>query len=258
MKFAACIEYDGSLFSGWQKQIATETVQERVEQALSLVANEKIITVVAGRTDARVHATGQIIHFKTSAIRPMHSWVMGGNKNLPQGAAIKWVQPVADDFHARYGALERSYRYIIFNRIVRPTFLHGRVYWNHFSLDEKQMHRAGQFLLGEHDYSTFRAVGCQAKHPVREIKKLNVSRKGEMVYIDVTANAFLYNMVRIISGSLMMVGQGKVAPEWIKEILEAKDRTIGGVTAPASGLYFIGPKYNDSYDLPTCQDYPQL
>ena len=258
MKFAACIEYNGSLFSGWQKQVATETVQECVEHALSTVANEKITTVVAGRTDANVHATGQVVHFETSVTRSMYSWIMGANKNLPQSAAIKWVVPVADDFHARYGALERSYRYIIFNRTVRPTFLHKRVYWKHALLDEKKMHRAGQFLLGEHDYSSFRAVGCQAKHPVREIKKLNVHRKGELIYIDITANAFLYNMVRIISGSLIMVGQGKTAPEWIKEVLEARDRTIGGITSPASGLYFIGPKYNDSYGLPQCRDYPQL
>lgn len=257
-KFAACVEYDGSAFRGWQRQPQVDTIQFRVEKALSRVANESIDTVVAGRTDAGVHATGQVIHFESSARRQEYEWVMGGNSNLPKGIALKWVTPIASNFHARHKAFQRSYRYVILNRPVRPTYLSNYVTWFYQPLDEKKMHQAGQYLLGEHNFTSFRAVGCQASHPVRTIKMLTVSRDSEMIYIDITANAFLYNMVRIISGALMRVGQGKERPEWVRKVLLAQDRTVCSATAPSSGLYFVGPQYDPDYGLPSLDNRPRF
>ncbi|MDH3354847.1 MAG: tRNA pseudouridine(38-40) synthase TruA, partial [Chromatiales bacterium] len=257
MRIAMAVEYDGSGYSGWQLQKDTSrTIQAVVESAISRVADEPIKVTVAGRTDSGVHASEQIIHFDTSAERTERSWVLGSNTNLPKDVAILSAQPVSDEFHARFSAIRRSYRFVIYQRNVRPTFLAGRVTWTHKQLELDRMVAASRYLLGEHDFSSFRAVGCQANSPVRTMTKLEVSQSGPYIYIDIEANAFLYHMVRNIAGVLMTIGAGEAEPEWCEEVLKLKDRTKGGVTAPAAGLYLVGVKYPDEFGLK--QPYPNL
>ncbi len=250
MRIAAILEYDGSRFSGWQRQEQTRTVQAVVEAALSKVADEAIQVTVAGRTDAGVHAAGQVIHFDTSAARSDYSWVRGANSNLPSEIALLWAGPVADGFHARYSATGRHYHYIILNRPIRPTYLAQRVTHEYRLLDEAAMQRASQYLLGEHDFTSFRATECQAKSPVRQLRALDVTRHGELVHIRVYANAFLQHMVRNIAGVLMTVGAGEREPSWAKEVLEARDRRVGGVTAAPDGLYLREIEYPETFKLP--------
>jgi tRNA pseudouridine38-40 synthase len=256
MKFAACIEYDGSPFFGWQRLSHGPTVQGHVEQALSQVAAEPIAVVCAGRTDSGVHGIGQIIHFETSAQRPVRGWLFGTNAHLPDGVAMRWIQPVADDFHARFSARSRRYRYIILNRQARPALLHNRVCWQHGELDAEAMHQAAQVLVGEQDFSSFRAAGCQARHAVREILSLQVSRERDFIYIDIVANAFLHHMVRNIAGSLLKVGAGERPTEWVGEVLGQRDRTLAGITAPAAGLYFVHVDYPEHFGLPAVYTLP--
>ena len=256
MKLAACIEYDGSPYYGWQRLAHGPTVQAHVEQALSQVAAEPISVVCAGRTDTGVHGIGQIIHFETQAIRPERGWLFGTNAHLPDSIAMRWIQPVAEYFHARFSAHTRRYRYIILNRQSRPALLSQRVCWQHQRLDADNMHQAAQVLIGEQDFSSFRAAGCQARHAMREILELNVSRTGDFIYIDIVANAFLHHMVRNIVGSLLKVGSGERPVTWIAEVLALKDRTKAGVTAPAAGLYFVHVTYPDVFGLPTTYTLP--
>lgn len=256
MKFAACIEYDGSQFYGWQRLSHAPTVQEAVEHALTKVAAEPIAVTCAGRTDTGVHGIGQIIHFETAAIRPERGWLFGTNVNLPDGVSMRWIQPVADDFHARFSAYARRYRYIILNREARPALLQKRVYWQHNRLDVDAMHAAGQVLIGEQDFSSFRAAGCQARHAIREITELQVSRDRDFVYVDIVANAFLHHMVRNIVGSLVKIGAGEKPREWLAELLSWQDRTKAGITAPASGLYFVHVSYPEVFGLPTSYTLP--
>ncbi|MEJ2345508.1 MAG: tRNA pseudouridine(38-40) synthase TruA [Gammaproteobacteria bacterium] len=236
--------------SGWQAQPGSRTVQGVVEQAVSTVANHPVGVVCAGRTDSGVHAVGQVIHFDTHAERRPRSWALGCNVNLPRDVTVLWARPVAEDFHARFGAVRRSYRYAILNRMTRPAVLRDRVCWHHQPLDVAPMALAGAHLEGEHDFSSFRALSCQARHPVRTIYSLSVKRAGDFVYIDVTANAFLHHMVRNIAGVLMAVGAGERPPRWTRQLLEARDRTVGGVTAPPGGLYLVSVTYPRSHDLP--------
>lgn len=257
MKLAACIEYDGTTFCGWQRLSHANTVQTEVEKALSYVANEPIEAVCAGRTDSGVHASGQIIHFETQAERPMRGWLFGSNVKLPDGVSLRWVQPVADDFHARFSALSRRYRYVILNRWAKPAILKRQVAWYHHALDADAMHLAAQALIGEHDFSSFRASGCQATHARREIRSLEVSRKGDFIYVDIVANAFLHHMVRNIVGSLLEVGGGEQKVEWMAELLAKQDRTLGGMTAPASGLYFVYVEYPARFELPANYILPE-
>ncbi|WMP16636.1 tRNA pseudouridine(38-40) synthase TruA [Thiothrix lacustris] len=256
MKFAACIEYDGSPFYGWQRLSHGPTVQGSVEQALSRVANEEVSVVCAGRTDSGVHGIGQIIHFETSATRPLRGWLFGTNAHLPDGVSMRWIQPVTDDFHARFSARARRYRYVILNRPARPALLHNRVYWQHGELDVAAMHEAAQALLGEQDFSSFRAAGCQARHAMREMIEISVSREGDFIYVDLRANAFLHHMVRNIVGSLLKVGAGERPLTWMGELLALKDRTQAGMTAPASGLYFVHVDYPEHFKLPTTYQLP--
>lgn len=258
MKFAACIEYDGSPFFGWQRLSHAPTVQEHVERALSQVAAEPIQVVCAGRTDSGVHAIGQVIHFETSAQRPERGWLFGTNAHLPDGVAMRWIQPVADEFHARFSAYSRRYRYIILNRLPRPALLHKRVYWLHGALDAGVMHQAAQVLIGELDFSSFRAAGCQARHAIREITAVQVSREQGFIYIDIAANAFLHHMVRNIVGSLLKVGAGERPPEWMAELLALRDRTQAGMTAPADGLYFVHVDYPQTFGLPATYTLPHF
>lgn len=250
MRMAAILEYDGAAFSGWQRQPHAPSVQAAVEDALSKVADAAVTVTVAGRTDAGVHATAQVIHFDTSAARSPHGWLRGTNSNLPRGIAVLWAREVTDDFHARYGAIEREYRYVILNRPVRPTYLAGRIAHAYRELDIERMNAGAGLLIGTHDFNAYRAAECQAKSPVRELRRLAVERNGETVTITATANAFLHHMVRNIAGVLMTIGAREREPGWAREILESRDRTQGGITAPPDGLYLARVTYPERFGLP--------
>ncbi len=250
MRIAIGVEYFGSAFHGWQAQGDVDTVQERLEKALSKVANHSVRVHCAGRTDAGVHGLGQVIHFDTTADRSSRNWLLGTNVNLPQDINVNWVQPVADSFHARFSALSRSYRYIILNRTTRSAVWHNRAVWIHRPLDAVRMQQAGTNLIGTHDFSSYRALGCQAKSPVRSVHSLEVRREGEMIIIDITANAFLHHMVRNIAGVLIAIGKCERPVEWSRQVLEYRDRTLGGVTAPPDGLYFVQVEYPPEFNLP--------
>lgn len=258
MRIAFGVEYDGTEFNGWQKQHGVRTVQECVERALSAVADHEVEVTCAGRTDAGVHGLGQVIHADVAARRTLRSWVLGANSNLPRDVSILWAQPVDERFHARFSALRRRYRYVILNRMVRPGLQRHRVCWIHRPLDERRMAKAAEHLLGEHDFSSFRAVACQAKHPVRTLYRLDVTRRGEYVVLDVEANGFLHHMVRNIAGVLIAIGEGEREVDWAREVLEARDRTLGGVTAPAAGLYFVGAQYPEEFGIPASPPWPGI
>ncbi len=258
MRIAAIVEYDGSRFSGWQLQDGDRTVQGCVEEALSKVANESLRVTVAGRTDAGVHASGQVIHFDSNAKRTDHEWLRGTNSNLPDDIAILWAKQVDSSFHARFSATARHYRYIILNRPVRPTYLAKRVTWEYRALDIVPMQRAAKTLIGTHDFTSFRAVQCQAKDPVKNLRRLEVSRNGEFVTIDAHANAFLHHMVRNIAGVLMSIGAGEQTSEWARDVLAARDRTVAGMTAPAHGLYLTALEYPEHFEIPPLSSGPEL
>lgn len=249
MRIALGLEYLGAAFSGWQTQQGMRTVQQAVEAALSRVADHSVKIICAGRTDTGVHATGQVIHFDTSAARSVRSWVLGTNSNLPTDVAVAWARPVAEDFNARFSATSRRYRYLILNRGVRSAVLRAQVTWERQPLDEQRMQEAASCLLGEHDFTSFRALACQARNPTRAVYEIKVSRSADYVYIDVHANAFLYHMVRNIAGALMTIGVGERAPTWAAELLQARDRAQGGITAPAAGLYFVHVSYPERFGL---------
>jgi tRNA pseudouridine38-40 synthase len=250
MRIALGVEYDGSGFAGWQIQPGTRTVQGCVEQALSEVAAHPVEVVCAGRTDAGVHARGQVVHMDTTATRTPRSWVLGTNANLPRDVSVTWAVPVDSAFHARFSARRRRYRYVILDRMVRPALGRERVCWTHRPLDAARMAAAAVHLLGEHDFSSFRALACQARHAVRTVYRVDVTRQGALVLLDVEANAFLHHMVRNIAGVLLAVGRGDREPGWVGEVLKACDRAAGGVTAPASGLYLTGVDYPEHFRLP--------
>lgn len=251
MRIALGIEYDGSNFCGWQMQShGTRTVQGELEKALSIVADEPIQVVCAGRTDTGVHATGQVVHFDTQAVRQDKAWILGVNAHLPSDTASIWSAAVDDDFSARFTATARQYRYVILNRQARSAVLHKKACWRHGELNAEAMHEAAQALIGEQDFSAFRSSACQAEHARRCVNFVRVQRKGEFVYIDIEANAFLHHMVRNIAGSLMAIGSAEQPVSWIGDLLEAKDRTLAGVTAPAEGLYLVKVTYPERYPFP--------
>lgn len=250
-RIALCVRYDGSAYHGWQSQEGLLTVQGALEKALSYVADHPVAVVCAGRTDAGVHASGQIAHFDTSANRHDHAWVFGANSHLPPDISVVWAKHVWRDFHARHSALARRYRYIIYNHEIRPGILRHAVGWYYRLLDEQQMREAGQYLLGEHDFSAFRGSGCESNSPIREIFALDVTRYRRMVVIDICANAFLLHMVRNIAGVLVAIGSGEHPPEWAQAVLESRDRRKGGITIQPNGLYLVEVKYPEEYDLPT-------
>ena len=251
MRIALGLEYDGSRFHGFERQPARRTIQGDVEEALTRIAASPVRVICAGRTDAGVHALGQVVHFDTTASRPVHAWVRGANTYLPPDVAVLWARNVDDDFHARFLALRRRYRYVIVNRSTRPALLAGRAAWEYRRLDTRLMHLGAQHLAGEHDFSSFRAAGCQARHPVRRVHRIGVLRVGERIVIDVHANAFLQHMVRNIAGTLVAVGSGEREPAWIVSVLAARDRRAAGVTAPPGGLYLVGVDYPEAAGLPT-------
>ncbi len=251
-KYAACVEYDGSAFSGWQAQKHdVRTVQEVLEKALSKVANEPVSIITAGRTDARVHATHQVVHFETDVERTEFSWCRGTNRFLDEDVRVHWVHPVDDEFHARFGALTRSYRFIINNaKIPSALFRHCSTH-EYLTLKPELMREAGKLLIGTHDFSSFRAAGCQANSPIRTLIDFELYTKDEWIWFDVRANAFLQHMIRNIAGTLIDVGSGERDLAWMAEVLAAKDRTKAGTTAKPNGLYLMGVEYPEQYQMPT-------
>ncbi|MDH3315872.1 MAG: tRNA pseudouridine(38-40) synthase TruA [Gammaproteobacteria bacterium] len=250
MKIALGLEYDGREFHGFETQPNGRTVQACLEAALSRVADQAVKVICAGRTDAGVHALGQIVHFVSQAERPLNAWVFGANSNLPEDVSVNWSRAVPEEFHARFSATARRYRYLILNRATRPATLRGRVSWEYRPLEVERMQAASGYLLGEHDFSSFRGAGCQSRSPRRRIYRLEVSRRGPFVLIDVTANAFLQHMVRNIAGVLMDIGAGKSPVDWAEKVLRAADRRQGGVTAPPDGLYLAQVDYPAQYRIP--------
>lgn len=250
MRIALGVEYDGSAFHGWQIQPCGGTVQDALQESLQRIAGVETHVVCAGRTDAGVHAMGQVVHFDTAVARPLTAWVRGVNSFLPPAVAVRWAQAVPDDFHARFSARGRRYRYVLLNRAQRVGVWHGRVGWYHHPLDAGAMREAASSMLGEHDFSAFRAAGCQARSPVRTLRRLDVRRSGEALVFDLEADAFLHHMVRNLVGSLVYVGQGKHPPQWMGELLQARDRREAAPTFAAAGLYLAGVEYAPHWGLP--------
>ena len=250
MRIALGIEYDGTDFLGWQRLSHGRSVQRAVEAALSFVAAHPVDVTCAGRTDAGVHARCQVVHFDSTVERSVRAWTLGANSNLSRDVAVLWAQPVADGFHARFGARARRYRYLILNRPVRAALESRFIAWERVPLDVALMQRAAQALIGEHDFNAFRTVACQANSPMRNVREIAISRDGDRVSIEIEANAFLHHMVRNIVGSLLPVGRGERAPEWLADVLRGRDRSVAGPTAPASGLTFLGPRYPAEWRLP--------
>ena len=248
-RYAAVLEYDGSQFNGWQIQKNASSIQETLEDALSQVGDESIRVIAAGRTDTGVHATGQVVHFDSSSERTLRSWLRGCNTILPKGVAVLRVYPVSNDFHARFSATGRSYRYIILNRPIKPTYLNGRVTWEYRNLDIQEMKQGAMNLIGSHDFNAYRATSCQSKQSVRELRRLDIQSSGQWVWIDVEASGFLKHMVRNIVGVLLSIGSGERKSSWSMEVLRSKNRTHGGVTARPDGLYFSGVSYQGKHYL---------
>ncbi|TLX21539.1 tRNA pseudouridine(38-40) synthase TruA [Thermomonas fusca] len=263
MRLALGVEYDGGGFSGWQRLSpagaleADGSLQTALEMALSKVADASIDTICSGRTDAGVHARCQVVHFDTGATRDARGWILGTTANLPPTMAVRWCVPVADDFNARFSARARRYRYRILNRSTRPGLERQYLGWERMPLDADAMHEAAQALPGERDFSAFRSAQCQATHARRNLQDIVVSRQGDEVVVEVQANAFLHHMVRNIVGSLLVVGRGERPVAWIAELLEGRDRTVAGPTAPSAGLLFLGPRYPRHWNLPAeaCGDF---
>ena len=250
MRYAIGIEYNGAEFFGWQRQSHAPSVQQSVEKALSRVADHPVVAICAGRTDTGVHARGQVVHFDSPSERSERQWILGINSNLPDAVRVLWVRAVDESFHARFGAHSRSYQYRILNRWVCPAIGVSYYGWCRDALDAKRMHEAAQVLSGRHDFSAFRSSGCSAQHAIREVTAINVTRQEDVVKIDITANAFLYHMVRNIVGSLIDVGQGKKSIQWFADVFQGLDRKLAGVTAQAQGLYFMNVRYDPKYKLP--------
>ena len=243
------IEYDGTAYAGWQWQTGRTTVQGELEKALSKIANQAITVNCAGRTDAGVHAFEQVVHFDSPVERDLQAWLMGGNSYLPDDIRIIWVQPAVADFHARYSAIARCYRYVILNRPMKSALLKTQATWCYQPLDAEKMHQAAQLLLGEHDFSSFRAQGCQSVSPNRIMHFIEVYRQDQLVMIDICANAFLHHMVRNITGVLMEIGMGKQPISWISELLAIKDRAQAAATAPPYGLHLLAVFYPEQYGI---------
>lgn len=250
-RIALGIEYNGNRYRGWQtQQEGVPTVQLALEQALAKVADHPVTVVCAGRTDAGVHGCGQVVHFDSDAARSMHAWQFGGNSNLPADISIRWAVPVPDDFHARFSAMSRRYRYVIYNHPIRPALLADQVSWQFRPLNVEAMREGARHLLGEHDFTSFRGIYCQSKSPVKTLHRLDLFQRGNLIVLEAEANAFLMHMVRNIAGTLMAVGTGKRAPDWVKEVLEARNRALAAPTAPPYGLYLVGIGYPERFNLP--------
>lgn len=244
------VEYDGSAFNGWQSQAAGVTVQDTLEGALTGIAAHPVRVQACGRTDAGVHATAQVVHFDTGATRPDNAWVRGCNALLPPAVAVRWAQPVDDDFNARFSACSRSYRYLLYNSPVRPALAVALIGWFHRPLDVCRMAEAAAVLVGRHDFSAFRSSECQAGSPVRTMTRLDVRRRGDWICVDLTANAFLHHMVRNIVGALVEIGCSRRGTDWTRELLALRDRRLAAPTFSAAGLYLVGVGYDARWGLP--------
>jgi tRNA pseudouridine38-40 synthase len=256
MRIALGIEYDGHEFYGWQAQAGLLTIQGLLEAALSKVADHPIKLFCAGRTDAGVHASGQVVHFDTSAVRHLHAWTLGTNSHLPDTIAVRWAQPVDDDFHARFSALARTYHYIIYNHPVRSAIMNRRTTWYQHQLDSGPMQEAANYLLGEQDFTSFRSAQCESHTPMRNVHSIAISRQQNFIIITLTANAFLHHMVRNITGVLIRIGAGRCKPLEMQEILAAKDRSKAYETASATGLYLANVTYPATYQFPKSENLP--
>jgi len=251
-RVALGVEYNGRAYHGWQIQLSPDvlTIQGCLEKALSFVANQPVRVNCAGRTDARVHGTAQVAHIETTACRPMKAWVQGVNAKLPDDIVVTWAVPVTNDFHARFSATARHYQYFIANTAVRPAIHAGAVTWIKGALSEVAMNEAAQSLVGLHDFTSFRASSCQSHTGIRTIHSISVSRRNDLVVIDVRANAFLHHMVRNIAGALLVVGKGLQSKAWFDQVFEARDRTKSAPTAAPDGLYLVDVTYPESFGLP--------
>ena len=256
MRIALGLEYEGSSFLGWQTQPGGGTVQDALEAALARIAGVPVRAQCAGRTDTGVHALAQVVHFDTDVERPDSAWVKGVNAHLPRAVAIRWARRVPDDFHARFSATARRYEYVLINRNTRPAVWDGRAGWFHLPLDVALMREAAAHLVGEHDFSALRSAQCQAVSPVRQLRKLEISRDGEAVRFALEANAFLHHMVRNIVGCLVYVGKGRYPPEWMAQVLAGRDRALAAPTFGPQGLYLSGIDYDPRWDLPAFGNNP--
>lgn len=261
MRIALGVEYDGSAYHGWQSQAKSNkdlpTVQDSLQAALSRIADHPVELYCAGRTDAGVHATGQVVHFDTEAKRHPDAWIWGANSHLPPDIAVRWAKSVDYGFHARFSAQARRYRYLIYNHPIRPAVLFGRVTWNYYPLNAEAMQKAAPYFLGEQDFSSFRSSECSSKTPMRCITSLEVKRENNLLVIEVEANAFLHHMVRNIAGVLMHIGAGWQRPEWALEVLQARNRRAAAETAPPQGLYLTQVRYPAAYHFPLSLDASQ-
>ncbi len=257
-RVALGLEYDGTAYNGWQTQPHAPNVQDCVDRALTQVANEAVACVAAGRTDTGVHARGQVVHFDSHAERSARAWVLGLNSHLPDDIAVQWARAVPPEFHARYSASSRWYRYRLLNQPVRSPLERQRAWWLHRPLDLDAMRAAAGHLLGEHDFSAFRAAACQARTAVRELSRIEIQQHGPVIHIDCEANAFLHHMVRNIVGTLVHVGRGEERPEWVHRLLLARDRRLSGMTAPACGLTLMAVRYPPELGLPEGGPPPPL
>ena len=259
MRIAMGVEYDGGPYCGWQSQADGKTVQDTLQRALGQIAGEQpagepISIIAAGRTDTGVHALEQVVHFDTQIKRPLTAWVRGVNALLPDSIAVRWAHPVPEEFHARFSAHGRNYRYLLINRATRSAIHAGKAGWFHAPLDIAAMQAAARCLVGEHDFSAFRAAQCQAKSPVKHLRQLDIRRHGEMLIFDLSADAFLHHMVRNIVGCLVYVGKGKYPPEWLAEILDSRERSLAAPTFSPDGLYLRRIQYETKWGLPQSED----
>ena len=250
-RWALGISYNGQGYEGWQSQPSGRTVQDQLERALSQFAAEPVATVCAGRTDAGVHGLMQVVHFDTGLQREAFSWVRGTNSFLPPDIAVQWAQPVPAEFHSRASASARRYAYVLLESPVRPSVDAGRVGWVFRPLEAQAMQAAADLLLGEHDFTSFRASGCQARTPIKTMRRIEISRRGPYWRFEFEANAFLHHMIRNIMGCLLVVGQGLQPPEWMSEVLAARSRDAAAPTFSPDGLYFLGPVYDAAWGLPS-------
>ncbi|MBI2770105.1 MAG: tRNA pseudouridine(38-40) synthase TruA [Burkholderiales bacterium] len=251
MRLALGISYNGSAYEGWQSQASGRTVQDRLESALGQFATQPVSTLCAGRTDSGVHGLMQVVHFDTPLQRDESSWVRGTNRFLPPDIAVEWVRPVPDEFHARASAVARRYAYVLLESPVRPSIDAGRVGWAFRPLNGDAMRKAAQHLIGEHDFTSFRASSCQSHTPVKTLRRVEITQRGAYWRFDFEANAFLHHMIRNIMGSLLVVGQGQQPPHWMAQVLAARDRDAASPTFSPDGLYFLGPVYDPKWGLPS-------
>ncbi|MFA7496841.1 MAG: tRNA pseudouridine(38-40) synthase TruA [Acidithiobacillus sp.] len=250
VRWALGVEYDGNGFCGWQRQLGQPSVQQSLEDALSRLANAPVTVIVAGRTDTGVHALCQVVHFDAPVQRSAQSWLRATNTYLPEGVALRWVQPVPEHFHARFSATARRYRYVILNRRDKSALWRHHTAWVYSPLQIAPMQAAAKMLLGTHDFSAFRASSCQANSPVRTLYHLELRQRGDLIAIDAEANGFLHHMVRNLAGVLIAIGRGDYPPEWAAAVLASRDRCQAGITAPPGGLYFVAPRYPAEFALP--------